>query len=118
MRNAVLYHISAGVYKVPYAHPNLENLLGRNTSCEEGKIISGEEYNVEKRDRGSNIIYSLILRLLGRILSGEENFGEENQDFEKNGDGEEYQVVRNFIDPCISGDIFYPTSQTFFFRMV
>ena len=31
----------------------------------------GEEYNVEKREGGSNIIFPKILRLLGRISSGE-----------------------------------------------
>ena len=49
----------------------------------------GEEYNVEKRERVSNIIISIILRLLGRISSWEEdgNFGEENDDFKKIGAG-------------------------------
>ena len=43
----------------------------------------------------SNIIFSISLRLLGKISSREEdeNFGE---DF-KNGGGEEYQVAGNFI---------------------
>ena len=31
----------------------------------------GKEYNMEKRERGSNIIFPIILRLLGRISSGE-----------------------------------------------
>ena len=31
----------------------------------------GKEYNVEKRKRGGNIISRIILRLLGRISSGE-----------------------------------------------
>ena len=30
----------------------------------------GEEYNVEKSERGNNIIFPIILRLLGRISSG------------------------------------------------
>ena len=41
---------------------------------------------MKKKERGSNIIVPLILRLLGRISRGEEgdvNFGEENQDFKK-----------------------------------
>ena len=43
---------------------------------------------MEKRGRGSNIIFSILLRQLGRLSSGEEgklggNFGEENQDFKK-----------------------------------
>ena len=32
----------------------------------------GEEYNVEKKERGSNIIFPIILRLLGRISSVKE----------------------------------------------
>ena len=35
----------------------------------------GEEYDVEKG--GSNIIFPIILRLLGRILSGKEGKGKE-----------------------------------------
>ena len=31
----------------------------------------GEEYNGEKRERVSNIFFPIILRLLGRISSGE-----------------------------------------------
>ena len=55
-----------------------------------------KEYKVKKR--GSNTIFPIILRLLGRILSWEVdgNSGEENQDL-KNGVGEEYQVIGNFI---------------------
>ena len=46
----------------------------------------GEEYNMEKRERGSNIIFPIILWPLGRISSGEELKGglkileEENKD--------------------------------------
>ena len=36
----------------------------------------GEEYNVEKRKIGSNIIYPIIIRLLGRISSEEEGKGD------------------------------------------
>ena len=48
------------MYKVPY--------------CEDGKRISwlGKEYILEKREYGHNIIFPIILRLLGRISSGEE----------------------------------------------
>ena len=48
-----------------------------------------KEYNVEKRERGINIIFPIMLRLLGRLSSGEEdeNFGEENHDFKKMGVG-------------------------------
>ena len=53
-----------------------------------------------KKGKGSNIIFLIILRLLGRISSGEEdgNFGKENQDF-KNEVREEYQLIGNFIHP-------------------
>ena len=37
--------------------------MGRKYLC------CGEEYNVEKRKVGSNIIFPIILRLLGRISS-------------------------------------------------
>ena len=45
----------------------------------------GEEYNVEKRERGSNIIFPILLKLSRRISrgEGEENGGEENQDLKK-----------------------------------
>jgi len=36
-----------------------------------------EELNVEKREMGSNIIFPIILRLFGRISSGEEGKGME-----------------------------------------
>ena len=63
----------------------------------EGNIIAVGT-NIEKWDKGSNIIFPIILRLLGRISSGEEDghFWEENQDL-NNGCGEEYQVLGNFI---------------------
>ena len=60
-------------------------------SCEERREYHGcgGKYNLKKRDRESNIIFPMILRLLGRISSGEDdrNFGEENQDFKKLGWG-------------------------------
>ena len=42
--------------------------FGWISSCEEGKRISWlwEEYNIEKRIRGSNIIFPIILRIMGR----------------------------------------------------
>ena len=43
---------------------------GRILSCEEEKG-SWEEYNMEKRESGSNIICPIVSRLLGRMLSGE-----------------------------------------------
>ena len=60
-----------------------------------------EEYKVEKRE---NIVFSIILSLLGRISSGEEGKRTEilgkKIKIQENGDGEEYQVVGNFIHPC------------------
>ena len=63
----------------------------------------GEEYNVEKMERGSNFIFPLIFRLLGRISSGEEvkatEIMGEKIKIKKNGDWEEYQFVGNFVHP-------------------
>ena len=42
-----------------------------------GNIMAVEKNNMEKRARGSNIIFPVILRLLGRISSGEEGKGTE-----------------------------------------
>ena len=53
---------------------------------------------------GSNIIFPMILRLLGRLSSGEEGKGTENfveKNIYKNRGREEYQVVGNFIHPCL-----------------
>ena len=67
-------------------------------------MVVGKNIKWEKREKGSNIIFAIILMLLGRISSGEERkgteiLGKKNQDLKKNGDGEEYQAVWNFIDP-------------------
>ena len=40
-------------------------------------LCRGEEYNMHKRERGSNIICPIILRLLGRISSGGKGKGTE-----------------------------------------
>ena len=65
----------------------------------------GEEYNVEQKEGGSNIIFSIISRLSERILSekdgeGYENFGEVNQDFIIMGMG---KGLGNFIHPWSKG---------------
>ena len=46
---------------------------GRISSCEEGKgiIAVGKKITWKKRERGSNIIFPAIFRLLERISSGE-----------------------------------------------
>ena len=71
--------------------------------CEERKETSRlwEEYNVEKSERGSNIIFPIISRLLERISIGEK--GTEilvkKIKIVKNGDGEKYQVAGISIHP-------------------
>ena len=62
-----------------------------------------EEYNVEKRERGSNIIFPVIIGQFGRKSSGEEdgNFGEENQDLKKKWGWGRISSCRNFIHPWI-----------------
>ena len=64
------------------------------------------EYNVEKRESGSNIIFPILLNLLGRVGSGAEEkgtkiFGKKIKILNSR-DGEEYQVAGNFIHPCSS----------------
>ena len=66
------------MYKVPYSPPGGGGEFIKSV-WEEFKVAKrgreyhgcGEEYNVEKRERGSNIIFPIILRLLERISSGE-----------------------------------------------
>ena len=62
----------------------------------------GEEYNVEKREKaGSNVIFPIILKLMGRISSGEEGKGTKfrgrKSKIIKNEDGKEYKVTEKFI---------------------
>ena len=59
---------------------------------------------MEKRERGSNIIYHIILRLLGRISSKEEgsgnkSFGEENQDLKNTGMGKSIKLYGTLYTP-------------------
>ena len=58
---------------------------------------------MKKRDRVSNIILPIILRLLGRILSEEKGkrrkFRGRKSRFKTQWGGGEYQVVENFIRP-------------------
>ena len=53
------------------------------------------------KERGSKIIFSLILRLLGRISSGrgDRNYGEENQDFKKMGMGKNIKLQEPLYNP-------------------
>ena len=74
-------------------------------SCEEEREYHscGKGYNVKK---GSNIIFPIILGLLGRISSweGDGNVRVENQDF-KNGDGGRISSCKELYTPLslISG---------------
>ena len=75
----VLYNIISGLYKVSYSGGGgvYQFCWGRISSCEEGKRISKLWGRIRHE---SNII--LILKLLGRISSGEGGLKilEENQD--------------------------------------
>ena len=95
------------MYKVPYPPPG-----GKFIKCvgEEYQVVKGEENfmavgtNITGvgKGKGSNIIFPIILRLLGRISIGKEGKGTETlvkkiKIYFKGG-GEEYQVG-NFIHP-------------------
>ena len=77
-RVAVSPHLPTGVCKVPY----YQVCWGRISSCVKGKgnimaELWGRIWHVQ-RERGSNIIFPVTVRLLGRILSrkkGTENLG-------------------------------------------
>ena len=64
------------MYKVPY-YPGgggYQICWERISSCDEGERgnhFCGEEYNLGGK-KGRNIVYPMILRLFGSILSGEE----------------------------------------------
>ena len=47
--------------------------MGKISRCERGREYHGcgDECNIEKRKKGSNTIFPIIFRLLGRILSEE-----------------------------------------------
>ena len=97
-----ILNISPGVYRVLY-----QVCLGRISSCEEGKGISWlwQGYDRETRERGSNIIFPMISRLLVRIPREEEGMrigilGKKIKIL-KYGVGDEYQVLGNFITSSI-----------------
>ena len=56
----------------------------------------GEEYKMKKRERGSNIIFSIIFRLLEEYKREK---GKGTKINLKNEGGEDYQIARNFIHP-------------------
>ena len=84
----------------------IKSVRGRISSCEEGMGISRLWGRILRETRESNVFLPLILRLLlllGRKLSGETGkeackYEKENHDL-KNGGGEEYQVLGNYIHP-------------------
>ena len=72
----------SGVYKVPHPTPGggvIKSFGEESLVVERGREFKGfrEEYHVEKRVRGSNIICSIMFRLNGRLSSGEEGNGTE-----------------------------------------
>ena len=76
------------------------SLLGRISSCEEGKKISGcvdqEEYNMKTRKEISSSLYERCWEDY-QIIIGDE---EENKDFQRKiMEGKEYKVAGNFIYP-------------------
>ena len=89
----------AGVYIVPYSTPVGEEYQ----VLKEGRVyhVCGEEYNVDKIDRGSKIIFSVILRLFERTSSGKGRKFLGRKLRVKNGVGEEYKVEGNFIHLCL-----------------
>ena len=60
----------------------------------EGNIItSGEEYNVQERERGSSIIFPIILRLLSNGEEGEgDGYFEEEENIKKMGIGKNVKL--------------------------
>ena len=64
----ILFANRVGVFKVPYPY---QFYRGRISSCKEGREYHGcgEEYTVEKREWGSNII-SYIFEAVGKIKWG------------------------------------------------
>ena len=55
--------------------------------------VCGEEYNIKKSERGSNIILYLIHLIYNINTVGGGNFGEENQDLKNMGSGGEYKTL-------------------------
>ena len=85
--------VKEGMYKVPKFN---KYFWEEFKVVKRGREFRGvwEEYQVEQRERVSNIICSIILRLYGRLSSGEEEkgtkiFGKKIKSL-KNGGGEEY----------------------------
>ena len=64
---------------------------------EEYQVLRGGGYHgCGKRERESNIIFPMILRLFGRISNGEEGKGEENQDFKNLRVGKNIKLKRTY----------------------
>ena len=78
-----------GVYTIPYPPPHgggkfFKSDWNSYQVVKRGREYHGcmKEYNVNEREKRSNIIFPVILKLLRRIPSGVgvENFGESYQD--------------------------------------
>ena len=101
----ILLPCSAGVYEVPYSPlgGGSLSLFGKNIKRRWEYHGCGEEYNVEKMEKGSNIIFPFNIMAVGKKSIGEEGKGTEiwgRKSRLTNGVGEEYQNVWNFIHPC------------------
>ena len=89
------------MYKVPY----LKSVGEEYQVVKRGREYHGcgEQYNLKKRERGSNMIFSMILRLFGRVSSWGEGKGSVNM-------GKKIKIlkmwvgkninIRNFVHPC------------------
>ena len=66
----------SGVCKVPYSN-SIKSFEEEYQVVKRGRKYHGKIITWKKRERGSNFILPLILRLLGRISSGEEGKGTE-----------------------------------------
>ena len=62
-----VYETALEQWCIRFLTPPLEFCWGRILSYEKGREYHSWEYNMEKRERGSNIIFPTISRLLGRI---------------------------------------------------
>ena len=83
------------MYKVAYFPGNFTKAVGEeNHVWKRRRSYQGcvEEYNVEKREMGSNILFPVTLRLLGRISSREEGKGIIIQKKIKNGVGKNIKL--------------------------
>ena len=100
-----------GMYKVPYYQVCWEEYQ----EVKRGREYHGceEEYNMEKRERGKQYHLPYNIEGVGKKIKWRKedehrNFGKENQDLKTWG-GEEYQVIGNFIHPCLMVKVAFGT---------